>query len=272
MCMRNWSKRRKCIFVIKNHLNFFPYLYGFVVLATLVVQSCGNNTSQNIAVATAANAQFAINELVDTFTHQTGIECDIIVSSSGKLTAQISEGAPYDIFISADMKYPESLHIKQKTPTPPRVYAYGNLVLWSRNENIDLNIQSLKNQNIQRIAIANPKTAPYGIAAVETLQKQGIYEQVKDKLVYGESISQVNQFVWSGVADVGFTAMSVVLSPRMKNEGIWIAIETKNHTPIQQGAVLINRKNANPEATRFYEFLFSPKAKKILQKYGYETP
>jgi len=255
-------------------LSFLPRLYGFVFLVSLVVQtiSCENNTPQKITIATAANAQFAINELVDTFTHQTNIDCDIIVSSSGKLTAQISEGAPYDLLISADMKYPESLHTKGKTLAPPRVYAYGKLVLWSRNKNIDLSIQNLQNQQIKYIAIANPKTAPYGAAALETLQKQDIYTTIKDKLVYGESISQVNQFVYSGTADVGFTAMSVVLSPRMKNEGIWTEIEAKNHAPIAQGAALISRKNAHPDATRFYEFLFSPKAKKILKKYGYVTP
>jgi len=252
------------------NLSYLLRLYGFVFLVSLVVQSCENNTSQKITIATAANAQFAISELVDTFTNQTNIECNIIVSSSGKLTAQISEGAPYDILISADMKYPESLHAKNKTQSPPRVYAYGKLALWSKNKNI--NLQVLKNQNIKHIAIANPKTAPYGTAAVKTLQKQGVYEVVKDKLVYGESISQVNQFIYSGTADVGFTAMSVVLSPRMKNEGIWTEIEADNHAPIAQGAALINRKNIHPDAARFYEFLFSQKAKKILKKYGYETP
>ena len=241
-------------------------------LVTLVVHACENKPSQSITIATAANAQFAIKELVDTFTNQTNIECDIIVSSSGKLTAQISEGAPYDLLISADMKYPESLHKKGKTLAPPRVYAYGKLVLWSKKKNDNLTIQSLQNQGIRHIALANPKTAPYGAAALETLQKQGIYEKVKDKLVYGESISQVNQFVYSGTAEVGFTAMSVVLSPRMKDEGIWEEIEAENHAPIAQGSALINRKDAHPEAVRFYEFLFSPKAKKILQKYGYDTP
>jgi len=259
---------------MRIQLSYLLRLYGFVFFVPLVVQffSCENNTSQKIIIATAANAQFAINELVDTFTNQTNIDCDIVVSSSGKLTAQISEGAPYDIFISADMKYPESLHTKDKTLSPPQIYAYGKLALWSRNKDSYLDFQNLKNQDIRHIAIANPKTAPYGVAALETLQKQGIYEAVKSKLVYGESISQVNQFIYFGTADVGFTAMSVVLSPRMKNEGIWTEIEAVNHAPIAQGAALINRKGAHPEAVRFYEFLFSPKAKKILQKYGYETP
>ncbi len=243
-------------------------------LAILVVQflSCGNNAPQKLTIATAANTQFAINELVNTFTNQTNIDCDIIVSSSGKLTAQISEGAPYDIFISADMKYPESLHAKGKTQSPPRVYAYGQLALWSMTKKENFNIKNLQNQNTKYIVIANPKTAPYGAAALETLQNQGIYETIKDKLVYGESISQVNQFVYSGTADVGFTAMSVVMSPKMKNKGSWLAIDPKNHAPIQQGAALIQRKNAHPEAVRFYEFLFSKEAKKILQKYGYVTP
>ncbi len=260
-------------YIIQNS-KFIHSTLIYVFFVTLVVQfiSCENNTSQNITIATAANAQFAINELVDTFTHETNIECDIIVSSSGKLTAQISEGAPYDLLISADMKYPESLHAKGKTLASPRVYAYGKLVLWSKNKNRDLSFQNLQNQDIQHIAIANPKTAPYGAAALQTLENQGIYKSIKDKLVYGESISQVNQFVYSGTVDVGFTAMSVVLSPRIENEGIWMEIEANNYTPIAQGAALINRKNAHPEATRFYEFLFSPKAKKILQKYGYETP
>ncbi len=255
-------------YIIQNSKFIFVLLVSFVVYFL----SCENNTSQKITIATAANAQFAINELVDTFTNQTGIECDIIVSSSGKLTAQISEGAPYDLLISADMKYPESLHAKSKTLAPPRIYAYGKLVLWSRRENTNLNIQSLQNQDVEYVAIANPKTAPYGMAAVETLQKQGVYDEVKNKLVYGESISQVNQFIYLGTADAGFTAMSVVLSPKMKNQGVWTEIEANNHAPIAQGAALINRKDTHAEAIRFYEFLFSQKAKEILQKYGYTTP
>ena len=225
-----------------------------------------------LSIAVAANMQFAMQEISKTFTEQTGIKCDLVISSSGKLTAQIKEGAPFDVFVSADMKYPTELFNTGFAVGQPKIYAYGKLVMWSMIESIKTSINSLTNQSINHIAIADPKTAPYGEAAVAALKHYGIYENVKDKLVYGESISQTNQFIISKSAQVGFTAKSVVLSPEMKDKGQWIDVDENSYSAIAQGVIIIKRKNSPEDnAKNFYNFLFSVDVKKILENFGYSV-
>ena len=172
-----------------------------------------------ITIAVAANMQFAMRALTHAFEKQNGITCDLIISSSGKLTAQIKAGAPYDLFVSADMKYPEDLYKSGFALEEPKIYAYGKLVLWSMDQEVKPSLAVLKTQAIKHIACANPKTAPYGVAAVEALKHYGLYNQVKSKLVYGESIAQTKQFIISESAELSFTAKSVVLSPDLKGSG-----------------------------------------------------
>ncbi len=246
-----------------KNLKHFTFLFLFLVIG------CTKPNTQKVTIATAANMQFAIQEITTSFTKQTGIACDIIISSSGKLTAQIKEGAPYDILVSADTKYPQALHTSGFTTKPPEIYAYGKLVLWSISKDITPSIKSLTDKKIKHIAIANPKTAPYGEAAISVLKQAGIYDQIEDKLVYGESISQTNQFIVSGAAQVGFTAKSVVLSPKMKEKGNWIAINDSSYTPIAQSAVIIKKVSVTENTINFYKFLFSAKSKEILENFGY---
>ena len=226
-----------------------------------------------LTIAAAANVQYVMNELVKAFDSSTGIKTDIILNSSGKLTAQIKEGAPYDVFVSADMKFPQELYKSGYAIDSPKVYANGLLVLWTTQTAIkpapDLSV--LTTDAIKKIAIANPQTAPYGEASVEAMNYYKVYDKVKDKLVYGESISQTNQYIISGSADVGFTAKSIVLADEMKGKGTWIDINRKSYKPIQQGAVILkhgNETNQEP-AKKFYKYLYSEKAKSILKKYGY---
>lgn len=225
-------------------------------------------TQSSLKIATASNMQFAMEEIAETFENEYKIKVDLIVSSSGKLTSQIEQGAPYDVFVSANMKYPNYLFNKGLTTNQPQVYAYGQLVLWTMNE-FEPSINGLTSSQINKIAIANPKTAPYGTASVDVLKKYNIYSQVQDKLIYGESISQCNQFITTQSADVGFTAMSIVKSPKMKNKGHWIQIDTSNYTPIEQGVVILEQTNQIKNAQLFYDFLFSNQAQGILKKYGY---
>jgi molybdate transport system substrate-binding protein len=236
---------------------------------TLLSLGCKKNKADKISVATAANMQFAMKELSLAFTKQSGIKSDIIVSSSGKLTAQIKEGAPYDLLVSADMKYPEDLYKSGFTTKKPEIYAYGKLVLWSITEGINPSIEILEKPEIRHIAIANPKTAPYGRAAIDVLKHFGIFEKVKKKLVYGESISQTNQFIISGSAQIGFTAKSVVLSPKIAKKGKWSPIDESSYTPIAQGVVILKKDNPSKNTEKFYSFLFSDRSKEILENYGY---
>ncbi|MBE0650749.1 MAG: molybdate ABC transporter substrate-binding protein [Bacteroidales bacterium] len=243
-----------------------------LVLSLLVVIASATNPIPKITIAVAANMQFAMRALTQTFAKETGIECDLIISSSGKLTAQIKAGAPYDVFVSADMKYPDNLYKAGFALEEPKIYAYGKLVLWSINDSIKPSLAILKTDAIKHIACANPKTAPYGVAAIQALKHFGVYNLVENKLVYGESISQTNQFIISESAELGFTAKSVVLSPDFKGSGNWIEIDPNSYSPIAQGVIVIKRnKPEESKALKFYNFLFSPEAKKILENFGYKV-
>ncbi|MFQ5965900.1 MAG: molybdate ABC transporter substrate-binding protein [Candidatus Scalinduaceae bacterium] len=247
----------------------------FVLLISTLISSNTpeqTTTTATLTVAVAANVQFAMEELRREFKKETGIDIKTVISSSGKLTAQIQNGAPFDVFLSANIKYPETLYKGGYVTTKPKVYAYGSLVLWTLKD-LDLSkgIDTLTDSKVQKVAIANPKNAPYGIAAINTLNYYKIYKKVKRKLVYGESISQTNLYVASETADAGLTAKSVVLSPKMKGKGKWIEIDKSAYKPIAQGIVITNHGGGNKDSAsqKFYNFLFSYKAKEILKKYGY---
>lgn len=241
-------------------------LFGLLVALTI---SCSNPTKQ-LTIATAANMQFAMNALVQAYEAQTDIDCEIILGSSGKLTAQIREGAPYDLFFSADTKYPEALQASGNTINEPVIYAQGQLVLWSMKKNLLVSLDQLSSDEITHIAMANPKTAPYGLASQEVLQQ--IHFNKDSKLVYGESISQVNQFIISGAAELGFTAKSVVLSPPMSDKGNWVSVADSLYAPINQALVVLKNDRAmEDEVKGFIEFVLSEEGQAILQKYGYKT-
>lgn len=243
-----------------------------IILIINLLASCSSNEEDMLLVATAANVQFAMEELTAAFYEESGISIEIIYGSSGKLTAQIMEGAPFDIFVSADMKYSRSLHRGGFTTAAPEVYAYGKLVLWTLEEGFSLELDMLAHPAAKHIAIANPKNAPYGEAAEESLKYYGLYSLVQDKLVYGESISQINQFILSRTASLGITAKSVVLSPKLKGKGKWKELPEESYSPIQQGVVLLKKQGKNRlSAEKFYTFLFSEKAQGILQDFGYDT-
>lgn len=244
----------------------------FFLFALLLCSACQEtHRSDTLLIATAANMQFAMKEIVKSFTEQSGIPCEIIISSSGKLTAQIKEGAPFDVLVSANMKYPEDLHQDGFTTNAPQIYAYGQLVLWTIDDGLNPSVDSLVVASIDHIALANPKNAPYGMAAMEVLEKQGIYQELKEKLVFGESIAQTNQFIISKAAEMGFTAKSVVLSPEMRSKGHFTAIDPNWHQPIAQGIVLLKKSDKLEQAQQFYNYLFSDAGQTILNQYGYST-
>lgn len=225
-----------------------------------------------LRIATAANVQFAMDEIVQAFTEQTQIPCEMIIGSSGKLTAQILQGAPYDVFLSANMKYPEELYEAGYAFQAPKVYAHGKLILWALDPNIPLQLDQLNAPEIKHIALANPRNAPYGLAAMEVLEASAKFAALEPKLVYGESISQCNQFVLSGGAQIGFTAKAIALSPQLRDRGSWIELADSLYTPIAQGVVVIKpnkREDPNSDAQAFYEFLFSEEVAGMLEEYGY---
>lgn len=247
-------------------------VFSIIALLIFVLFSCQKEEEQHLNIAVAANMQFAMKELAQTFTEKTGEEVQLMVSSSGKLNAQIKEGAPYDLFVSANMKYPQDLYDAGLTIDPPQVYAYGKLVLWTMYEDLESSLLHFKDSNIKHIAMANPKIAPYGIAAEEVLKHYGLEESIQEKLVYGESIAQCNQFILSKSAELGFTAKSVVLSPQMKDQGNWIDMDADTYSPIAQGMVIIKHEKRNAvSAKEFYRFLLSKEGQDILIKFGYSV-
>lgn len=251
------------------------YFYALFFLILIAIIEINTIAKSKITIAVAANVQYAMNELKAEFTRETGIDVTVIIGSSGQLTAQIKAGAPYDVFISADMKYPQTIYSDKFAVDSPKVYAKGSLVIWTMKKGItfDKRLKTLLGKSINKIAIANPITAPYGAATVEALKYFGIYKQVKDKLIYGESIAPTNQFIYSKAADAGFTAKSVVLSPQMEGKGKWMEIESDSYKRIDQGCVILKYgyNNQKDESIKFYNFLFSKKAKNILSKFGYKT-
>lgn len=170
------------------------------------------------------------------------------------------------------MEYPQALYKEGLTVSEPKIYGYGQLVLWTLKEFKTLDINTILLAEVKTIAIANPKVAPYGEAAVSVMNYYKVYEKAQPKLVYGESISQVTQYISSQSADVGFTAKSVVLSPEMQGKGKWIDLDKKSYPAIAQGAVLIKSSTARNKtgAEQFYNYLYSEKAKKVFKKYGYQ--
>jgi len=231
--------------------------------------------AQDITVAAAANVQFTLDDLKAEFTKETGVGVKTVIGSSGKLTAQAENGAPFDVFLSADMKYPTKLYKDGFSSAAPQVYAYGTLVLWTMKD-VDLSkgIAVLNDAHVQKIAIADPKVAPYGREAVNTLKFYKLYDPLQKELVLGESISQANQFITTGAADIGFTAESVVLAPNMRAQGKWMEVDPQAYKPIAQGVVVLKYASTehSKEAQEFYHFLFSTPARGIFKKYGYRLP
>lgn len=231
--------------------------------------------AQTLSVAVAANMQYVFDDIKAEFKKETGHEVQAVLNSSGKFVTQIMNGAPFDVFLSADMEYPEHLYAKGFTTAAPKVYAYGSLVLWTM-KNLDLRLwQSLlASDSINKIALANPKTAPYGREAMRALSFYKLDGKVQSRLVFGESISQTNQYIHSGVADLGFTAKSVVSSAEMKGQGKWVELPPASYQAIAQGAVILKhgKETKAALAQQFYDFLYSAKVRAILERNGFILP
>jgi molybdate transport system substrate-binding protein len=226
-----------------------------------------------INIAVAANVSYAIDELKAVFAkHYPDTKVQVTLGSSGKLTAQIKNGAPFGLFMAANMKFPASLYADGIATTKPLVYAQGALAyLSAKPMDFSKGIALVADKSVSKIAIANPKTAPYGTAAVEAMQKGGVYDAVKSKFVFAESISQTVTYALTA-ADVGFIAKSSLYSPKMaqyKENVNWTSVDPALYTPIKQGIVLLKHAGESAEYKAFYDFMLSDEAKTILRNYGY---
>jgi molybdate transport system substrate-binding protein len=242
----------------------------------VVCQAARLAGAEGVSVAAAANLVYVLEPLNAAFLKQNpNVQVTAEIGASGSLVAQIKNGAPYDVFLSADLDYPRKLvQAGGGDKASLVVFARGQLVLWTTRQGISLaSVDSVvRNPAVQKLAIANPETAPYGRAATEVLSRLGLSGVAKPKLVFGENITQTAQFVSSGNADAGFVALSLVLSPKLKEKGRWLEVHGGLYPPLEQGAVLTERGSANPAARQYLRFLLGPEARKILSDFGYGLP
>ncbi|WP_194778018.1 molybdate ABC transporter substrate-binding protein [Pararhodonellum marinum] len=244
----------------------------FSILVLVFINPALSQKQPKVLVAAAADLRFAMDSLIQVYPHASEIE--VIYGSSGKFFEQISNGAPFDVYFSADMAYPQKLEENGKTASDIFGYGVGRLVLWSKKDLGDkLSMGMLKDRQIRKIAIANPRHAPYGQRAEETLKHLDLYDTVRSKLVFGENIAQASQFVSSGAADIGIIALSLALSPNMKKiNHTYYLIPESHHQPLLQGAVLLKKPESDPRAGNFLDFVKGEQASLILLHYGFSKP
>ncbi len=243
-----------------------------MILCGLLPILSATASAKEVGVAVAANFQSTLNAIIPEFERATGHTVLISSGSSGKFFAQIQHGAPFDVFFSADVTRPKLLEeARLAVPGSRFTYATGRLTLWSSNPNMLKNDGPtvLSNGQYTHLAIANPKTAPYGAAAIQTLKNLGIWNHVKNRIVQGENIAQTFHFVFSENAQLGFVARALVIDPKIKGVGSRWDVPTNLHEPIRQQAVLLLRGQENEAAKTFLDYIQGQRARAIIKKFGY---
>jgi molybdate transport system substrate-binding protein len=239
---------------------------------TLICQLCA---AQEITVAAAADLQSAMQDVAARFERETGIKVKVIFGSSGNFFQQIQNGAPFDMFFSANLDYPKRLEAAGLIENGSYYqYAKGKIVVWvPKDSKINLNsgLKALLDPSVKKIAIANPLHAPYGQAAVSAMQKEGIYDSAKDKFVLGENISQTASFVVSGSADIGVVALSLALSPNMRDKGRYKEIPTDEYSPIEQTCVILSSSKNKEIAQQFLTYFKTAAVGDLLVGYGFDV-
>jgi molybdate transport system substrate-binding protein len=246
-----------------------------LIAAVLLVFLSSICLAQDLTVAAAADLQFAMQDISERFQKETGKKVNVIYGSSGNFFQQIQNGGPFDMFFSANLDYPKKLEAADLTEKDTFYqYASGKIVIWVPNESkLDLSsgVKALLNPTIKKIAIANPQHAPYGQAAVAAMQKENVYDKVSDKLVLGENISQTASFVVSGSADIGIVALSLALSPNMKDHGRYVEIPAADYPPIQQACVVLKSSKNKDVARQFLAFMKTSPVSDLLKTYGFDV-
>lgn len=230
-----------------------------------------------LQVAAAADLQYGLADLVKEYNDQhPAAQVSVTYGSSGKFFAQLQNGAPFDVFLSADIEYPQKLEAAGLTTDQIFPYAVGRVVLWApKTAPFDvkkLGIKALLEPTVKKIAIANPEHAPYGRAAVAALKGLGVYDQVASKFVYGENIAQTAQFVQSGAAEVGLVALALAISPKMSEAGSYWEVPLEAYPKMEQAGVILKATQKLEAARGFRDFLFSPHGIEVLKRYGFSLP
>ncbi len=232
--------------------------------------------AEEITIAAASDLSFAFKELVSEYETTSGNQVKLTLGSSGNFFAQIQNGAPFDLYFSADISYPKKLE-EAGLIVPGSLYRYaiGRIVLWARHESpvdVTQGIAALRHSSAKTIAIANPRHAPYGRAAIAAMEHFKMYDDVKDRLVLGENVSQTAQFVESGAADIGIIALSLARAPAMSTQGTYWEIPTEAHPTLEQGAIIVKASKRADSAKQFLEFVKSRQGVAIMTRYGFAAP
>jgi molybdate transport system substrate-binding protein len=254
----------------------------YVALALVLATGCVHQPSHavketaSLRIAAASDLKFALDEVVSAFVDRhPEISVATTYGASGNFYAQILNRAPFDLYLSADVKYPLQLVEKGMADRDSVfVYSRGQLVIWVPTDSpldIKKGLPVLRDERIKKIATANPKHAPYGQAAQVALEAEGIYEDVASKLVLGENVSQAAQFIESGAADVGIIALSLAESPVMKSKGRYQRVHQESYPPLEQGAAILTDCKNREAAEEFCDFLQSSEGQRVLHRYGFET-
>ena len=245
-----------------------------LIFVCLLVVGQTAHAEENITIAAAADLKFALDEIVVLFksTHPAA-QIETIYGSSGNFSTQIQQGAPYDLYFSADIAYPRALKAEGLAASEVQAYGVGRIVLWSQSRDADkMTLADLADPSIRKIAIANPMHAPYGKRAEEALKTAGLWEEVQAKLVYGENIAQAAQYVQSGNAQVGIIALSLALGPELAKQGSYALIPDKLHQSLEQGFIITKRAADNSLAQAFARFVAGKEARAIMTRYGFVLP
>jgi molybdate transport system substrate-binding protein len=255
---------------------------SLIVIALLVVVSGvsiprAESADRAINVAAAADLSAALQEVAADYEKRTGAVVELSFGASGALTQQIQNGAPFDVFFSADMEYPKQLIAGGQAESASLYrYAVGQLVLWvPKDSPLDLEhkgMDVLFDTSVKKIAVANPQHAPYGRAAVAALKHYGMYEKVADRLVLGENVSQAAQFVESGNAQAGLVALAHAMAPAMQGKGKYWIVPAEEYPPLDQGVVLISRSPHHKDAAAFLEYVKTAEVAAVLRRYGFTLP
>ena len=248
------------------------------LVAFILSVLCSTNAlaAEELTVAAASDLNFAFKELIAEYEQSTGTHVKLSLGSSGNFYAQITQGAPFDLYFSADIGYPKMLE-EAGLATPGSLYRYavGRIVLWTnRSSGLDVSkgIELLRDPTIKKVAIANPKHAPYGRAAVAAMEHFHLYDQVKDRLILGENVSQSAQFIESGACEIGIVALSLAWAPPMKAAGTYWEIPAEAHPLLEQGAVIVKSSRHQDSARQFLEFLKGVRGQAIMGRYGFTAP
>lgn len=248
-------------------------LFKLVSVACLLLLATTAH-AEKITIAAAADLKFAMDEIITSFKKSSpGHELEVIYGSSGKFHTQVQQGAPYDLFFSADIKYPQELAKKGMAASEVKPYAVGRIVIWSNSMDASkITLASLTDPKISRIAIANPRHAPYGKRAEEALKASGLWDTLQPKFVYGENIAHTAQFVQTGNAQVGIIALALALNPTLARQGGYFLIPDNLHQPLEQGYIITKRAADKPLARQFGEYMGSKPARSIMTKHGFVLP